>query len=185
VDIVTGPAGERVKINTLVFKPGVFRSLLAVTPEANLVLLSFVFDRIKFNVKLVAPGTVDIPAIVHTVPPDNRIALEPIAGMTVQAGVDLLLSVRKLAAATEMDHFGKTLAAMGAGHVKTTGTVTGFAAGHIFMRTVHDGMHFVAGMTTQTNLVTAIGVVWASYGSNRQKHRLSQCRRAQHDCNKR
>jgi hypothetical protein len=92
VNIVTGPAGERVKINTLVFEPGVFSFLLAMAPVANPVLLGFVLDRIRFNVQLVAPGAVDTVAIVHAVPKDYRIALKLIAGMTVKTGVDLFLS---------------------------------------------------------------------------------------------
>ena len=140
--------------------------MLAMAPEANLVLLGFVLDRIKFKVQLVTPGAVDTLAIVHAVPPGNRVALKLIAGMTVQAGIDLHFSVRKLAATTEVDHFGKTLAAMGPGYMKTTGAVTGFAAENVFMCTMHDGMHFVARMTTQTNFVASIGVVRAAHGSN-------------------
>jgi hypothetical protein len=84
-----------------------------------------------------------------------------------------------------MDHFGKTLSAMGTGHVKTAGPVTCLAAGYLAMCTVFDSVHFFAGMTTQTDFVAAIGVVRTAYGPDRQEQRFSHCRGTQHGCNKR
>jgi len=49
VNIVTGPAGELVKINAFVFEPGVFSFLRTMAPETDFVLSGFFLDWIKFS----------------------------------------------------------------------------------------------------------------------------------------
>jgi hypothetical protein len=91
VHIVTGPAGQRVKINALTFEAGVLVNLPAVTTAAGQPLLFIVAHWITRDMHGVAGGAINRALIVRAAGKPDHVGPRSLFGVASHADAELLV----------------------------------------------------------------------------------------------
>jgi hypothetical protein len=125
VDIVTGGAGQRIKIDAFAFETRVFVLLPAMAAVTGCRLLLPVAEEIGFDMDLVAGGAVDRAPVVHAAKERDLLRARGFMRMTAQAGVELIFPWCNIRTASEGGQRREPAAAMGPRHVDASGTMTG------------------------------------------------------------
>lgn len=126
--IVARGTTQCIKVDALVFEPGVVGQVSPVAAGTGRRLGFPVTDRILFGVCGVAAGTINGAPVVSTADKLDLAVSHAFLRVTTQAGMQLFLSWRRLLPPPKLGQGWKTATAMCTGHMDATGAMAGFAA---------------------------------------------------------
>ena len=168
---MAGRATQRIKIDTLVFEPGMVRQVSAVTAGTCRGLGFLVVDRIGFGVRRVAGRAIDGPAVMRAAYKHDLAIAHVFLSVTAEASMKLFIAGRCLLAPAKLGQRRETTATMRTRNVNAAGSVAGLAAMRGRRRSggvdVTVGArshrpHFLPGVTAQARLDTVTGIAGRS-----------------------
>ena len=126
--IVAGGTTQCVKIDALVFEPGVIGQVSPMAAGTGCRLGFPVTDRVCFSMNGVAGGTVDGPPVVSAADKLDLAVSHAFLRMTAQAGMQLFLSWGRVLFPSKPGQGWETATAVCTGNMDASGAMTGFTA---------------------------------------------------------
>lgn len=128
VYIVARGTTQGIKIDALVFKPGVLGQVSPVTAGTGFDLGFPVDERVRFDMHRVAGRAVDRAPVVSAADKLHLGISHALHRVTAQAGLQLFISRRRVVAPAKLGEGRKTPAPVCAGYMNAAGAMAGFAA---------------------------------------------------------